>query len=72
MTLHIHQVTLLKFYYKERPIKEAEKQEEEDLKEKDAFEELKKLAAASKDEFSWVEEENTLKRPTEVADAVKH
>uniref|UniRef100_A0A1S3XS81 Glutamate synthase [NADH], amyloplastic n=1 Tax=Nicotiana tabacum TaxID=4097 RepID=A0A1S3XS81_TOBAC len=56
----------------ERAIKEAEEQEEADLKEKDAFEELKKLAAASKDQSSQVEEEKTLKRPTEVADAVKH
>lgn len=56
----------------ERAIKEAEEQEEADLKEKDAFEELKKLAVASRDQSSQVEEEKTLKRPTEVADAVKH
>ncbi|XP_057950397.1 glutamate synthase [NADH], amyloplastic isoform X2 [Malania oleifera] len=52
----------------------AEEQEEVELTEKDAFEELKKLAAASLNEKASqvVEEAEQLKRPTRVIDAVKH
>ncbi|KAJ6418790.1 hypothetical protein OIU84_002048 [Salix udensis] len=53
--------------------KEAAKNEAE-LREKDAFEELKKLAAASLNGKSnqKVEEDESLKRPTRVNNAVKH
>ncbi|XP_050387175.1 glutamate synthase 1 [NADH], chloroplastic isoform X1 [Argentina anserina] len=53
---------------------EAEMQEEElELKQKDAFEELKKMASASLNGTSnQVEDAETLKRPTEVSKAVKH
>ncbi|KAB5531638.1 hypothetical protein DKX38_018308 [Salix brachista] len=53
--------------------KEAAKNEAE-LSEKDAFEELKKLAAASLNGKSnqKVEEDESLKRPTRVNNAVKH
>ncbi|KAL6533297.1 glutamate synthase [NADH] [Orobanche minor] len=59
----------------ENAIKEAEAQEEESSVERDAFEELKKLAAASVDgnNHSQVEEDKkSLQRPTRVADAIKH
>ncbi|KAJ6764800.1 FAD NADPH DEHYDROGENASE/OXIDOREDUCTASE [Salix koriyanagi] len=52
--------------------KEATKNEAE-LREKDAFEELKKLAAASLNgKSNQVEEDESLKRPTRVNNAVKH
>ncbi|XP_057988761.1 glutamate synthase 1 [NADH], chloroplastic isoform X2 [Hevea brasiliensis] len=59
---------------KEVAVKEAEEQDEAELMEKDAFEELKKLAAASLNEKSSqkVEDAETVKRPTLVNDAVKH
>ncbi|KAF8380054.1 hypothetical protein HHK36_027524 [Tetracentron sinense] len=58
----------------ERATKEADEQEEAELMEKDAFEELKKLAATSSNgkESLEVEDPETLKRPSRVADAVKH
>ncbi|GLT75157.1 hypothetical protein SLA2020_469030 [Shorea laevis] len=49
----------------------AEEQDEKELMEKDAFEELKKLAAASLNNKSS-EDAEQLKRPTRVSDAVKH
>ncbi|XWS37967.1 hypothetical protein CRYUN_Cryun19dG0090300 [Craigia yunnanensis] len=53
--------------------KEAEEQHEAELMEKDAFEELKKLAAASLNEKSTQKvEAEPFKRPTRVSDAVKH
>ncbi|KAF5732416.1 NADH-dependent glutamate synthase 1 isoform 1 [Tripterygium wilfordii] len=54
--------------------KEAEEQDEKELVEKDAFEELKKMAAASLKEQSSekLEGSEPLKRPTRVADPVKH
>ncbi|KAH6822234.1 NADH-dependent glutamate synthase 1 [Perilla frutescens var. hirtella] len=54
--------------------KEAEVEEETGLMEKDAFEELKKLAAASVNNTTpiQVEENNSEKRPTRVPDAVKN
>uniref|UniRef100_A0A6N2KJ79 glutamate synthase (NADH) n=1 Tax=Salix viminalis TaxID=40686 RepID=A0A6N2KJ79_SALVM len=57
----------------ESAVKEAAKNEAE-LREKDAFEELKKLAAASLNGKSnqKVEEDESLKRPTRVNNAVKH
>ncbi|KAJ4956105.1 hypothetical protein NE237_012888 [Protea cynaroides] len=54
----------------EQAAKGAEEQEEAELMEKDAFEELKKLAAASSN--GNVAHEEPVKRPTHVADAVKH
>ncbi|XP_031274848.1 glutamate synthase 1 [NADH], chloroplastic isoform X1 [Pistacia vera] len=57
----------------ERSDKEAEEQDEAELMEKDAFEELKKLAAASLNEkSSEVDQAEETKRPSRVADAVKH
>ncbi|KAJ4952649.1 hypothetical protein NE237_029481 [Protea cynaroides] len=57
----------------ERASRVAEEQEEVELMEKDAFEELKKLAAASSNgNASQVAQEQPVKRPTRVADAVKH
>ncbi|KAL7003590.1 glutamate synthase [NADH] [Sarracenia purpurea var. burkii] len=58
----------------EMAAKESANQEEAELIEKDAFEELKKLAASSLNEKSIhkVEENEQLKRPTRVLDAVKH
>ncbi|XP_043718284.1 glutamate synthase 1 [NADH], chloroplastic [Telopea speciosissima] len=57
----------------EQAAREAEEQEEAELMEKDAFEELKKLAAASSNgSASQVAQEEPVKRPTRVADAVKH
>ncbi|KZV27579.1 glutamate synthase 1 [Dorcoceras hygrometricum] len=56
----------------EKAAREAEVQEEAELMEKDAFEELKKLAASSAIEKSSQVEEETSKRPTRVSDAVKH
>ncbi|TYG42884.1 hypothetical protein ES288_D12G292600v1 [Gossypium darwinii] len=57
----------------ERAAKEAEEQDEVELMEKDAFEELKKLAAASSNEKSSLTvEAEPVKRPTQVSDAVKH
>ncbi|KAK4480505.1 hypothetical protein RD792_013580 [Penstemon davidsonii] len=58
----------------EHAAKEAEEvQEETELLEKDAFEELKKLAAAASvnENSSQVEKDNSLKRPTSVPDAAK-
>ncbi|XP_042448325.1 glutamate synthase 1 [NADH], chloroplastic-like isoform X2 [Zingiber officinale] len=55
----------------EENVKESEEQEEKELMETDAFEELKKLAAAS----SVAKKEEDLaaaKRPTQVDNAVKH
>nr|GMC64767.1 glutamate synthase 1 [NADH], chloroplastic isoform X1 [Ipomoea batatas] len=52
---------------------ESEEKEEAELKEKDAFEELKKLAAASSNgKASQVEEVEPVKRPTQVVKAIKH
>ncbi|XVE64377.1 hypothetical protein DITRI_Ditri07aG0096200 [Diplodiscus trichospermus] len=57
----------------ERAAKEAEEKDEVELMEKDAFKELKKLAAASLNEKSSQKvEAEPVKRPTRVADAVKH
>ncbi|XP_022890356.1 glutamate synthase 1 [NADH], chloroplastic isoform X1 [Olea europaea var. sylvestris] len=56
----------------DRAAKEVEVQEEEEL-EKDAFEELKKLAATSLNrKDSSTEEDKQSKRPTKIPDAVKH
>nr|XP_019707381.1 glutamate synthase 1 [NADH], chloroplastic isoform X2 [Elaeis guineensis] len=55
----------------EQAAKEAEAQEEKELMEKDAFEELKKLAAASLNDKK-VEDSKPIERPTQVPDAVKH
>ncbi|KAM7272776.1 hypothetical protein ACFE04_027439 [Oxalis oulophora] len=54
--------------------KETEDQDEEEVDEKDAFEELKKLAAASSNgnTSEKVEETEPVKRPSRVGDAVKH
>ncbi|XP_002513554.2 glutamate synthase 1 [NADH], chloroplastic isoform X1 [Ricinus communis] len=53
---------------------EDEEQDEAELKEKDAFEELKKMAAASLNGASSQKDEDSepLKRPTQVNGAVKH
>ncbi|XP_038993737.1 glutamate synthase [NADH], amyloplastic-like isoform X3 [Hibiscus syriacus] len=52
---------------------EAVDQDEAELNEKDAFEELKKLAAASLNEKSSLTvEAEPVQRPTQVSDAVKH
>ncbi|XP_039044582.1 glutamate synthase 1 [NADH], chloroplastic-like isoform X3 [Hibiscus syriacus] len=52
---------------------EAEDKDEAEMNEKDAFEELKKLAAASlKEKSNPTVEAETVKRPTQVSDAVKH
>ncbi|KAL3524404.1 hypothetical protein ACH5RR_017238 [Cinchona calisaya] len=57
----------------ERAVIEAEEQEEAELMEKDAFEELKKLAAGSLNKTAnQVQEVELNKRPTRVADAVKN
>ncbi|XP_042482488.1 glutamate synthase 1 [NADH], chloroplastic-like [Macadamia integrifolia] len=57
----------------ERAATEAEEQKEAELMEKDAFEELKKLAAASSNgSASQAAQEEPVKRPTRVADAIKH
>ncbi|XP_011076008.1 glutamate synthase 1 [NADH], chloroplastic isoform X1 [Sesamum indicum] len=57
----------------ENAAKEDEVQEEAELMEKDAFEELKKLAATSANaKPSQVEQQKSLKRPTRVPDAIKH
>ncbi|KAA8533609.1 hypothetical protein F0562_030957 [Nyssa sinensis] len=58
----------------EKAVKEDEEQEEAELIEKDAFEKLKKLAAASLNEKAnqVVEEAESSKKPTQVADAIKH
>ncbi|OVA11317.1 Class II glutamine amidotransferase domain [Macleaya cordata] len=56
-------------------LSDAEDQDEKELMEKDAFEELKKLAAAAlngKPSESQEEEAESPARPTRVADAVKH
>ncbi|XP_008798443.2 glutamate synthase 1 [NADH], chloroplastic [Phoenix dactylifera] len=55
----------------EQAAKEAEAQQEKELMEKDAFEELKKLAAASLNDKK-VEDSRPVKRPTQVPNAVKH
>ncbi|XP_052172313.1 LOW QUALITY PROTEIN: glutamate synthase 1 [NADH], chloroplastic [Diospyros lotus] len=57
-----------------RAAREAAELEEAELMEKDAFEELKKLASLSSDGngHQKVEEVEPLKRPTQVPDAVKH
>ncbi|CAK9318191.1 unnamed protein product [Citrullus colocynthis] len=53
--------------------KDAEELDEAELVEKDAFEELKKMAAASLNGNSkQVEKTEAPKRPTEIPDAVKH
>ncbi|GFY84088.1 NADH-dependent glutamate synthase 1 [Actinidia rufa] len=54
--------------------KEADEPEEAELMEKDAFEELKKLASLSSNckGIQKVEEAESLARPTRVPDAVKH
>ncbi|TQD94589.1 hypothetical protein C1H46_019834 [Malus baccata] len=52
---------------------EHEEEDEPELEEKDAFEELKKLAAASLNgKSNQVEDAEALKRPSQVTDAVKH
>ncbi|XVF10044.1 hypothetical protein REPUB_Repub07fG0149900 [Reevesia pubescens] len=57
----------------ERAAKETEDQDESELMEKDAFEELKKMAAASLNEKSSQKVEvEVVKRPTRVLDALKH
>ncbi|XWS48539.1 hypothetical protein CRYUN_Cryun13aG0086800 [Craigia yunnanensis] len=57
----------------EHAAKEAEDQDEAELMEKNAFEELKKLAAASLNEKSSQKvKAEPVKRPTRVLDAVKH
>ncbi|KAM7467706.1 hypothetical protein LguiB_015268 [Lonicera macranthoides] len=57
----------------EKAAKEAEDRDEKELVEKDAFEELKKLAAVSLNEKpSQVEKDEQVKRPTQVTDAVKN
>ncbi|KAJ9679825.1 hypothetical protein PVL29_021667 [Vitis rotundifolia] len=58
----------------EQDTQEAEDQDEKELMEKDAFEELKKLAATSLNgkNSQKVEEAEPDKRPTRVANAVKH
>ncbi|XP_044506677.1 glutamate synthase 1 [NADH], chloroplastic-like [Mangifera indica] len=57
----------------ECPDKEAKEQDEEKLMGKDAFEELKKLAAKPlKEKSSEVDQTEETKRPSRVADAVKH
>ncbi|KAL5999002.1 glutamate synthase [NADH] [Asimina triloba] len=58
----------------EKATMEAEEQEEAELMEKDAFEELKKLAAGSTNgkHDMVVEEMDPSARPTRVPDAVKH
>ncbi|CAM8900517.1 unnamed protein product [Rhodiola kirilowii] len=55
-------------------VKETEDQDEAELKEKDAFEELKKLAVFSMAEKNsqTTEEAEVLTRPSQVPDAVKH
>lgn len=54
-------------------VHDAEEQDDEvELVEKDAFEELKKLAAASLKEKQEVDDSQQMKRPTRVANAVKH
>ncbi|KAH7854688.1 hypothetical protein Vadar_016798 [Vaccinium darrowii] len=59
---------------KPRIAKQADEQEEAELKEKDAFEELKKLVASSSNGNGSlkVEDAEPVKRPTRVPDAVKH
>ncbi|XP_039120689.1 LOW QUALITY PROTEIN: glutamate synthase 1 [NADH], chloroplastic [Dioscorea cayenensis subsp. rotundata] len=59
---------LLKLKADEQVAKEADEQEERELMEKDAFEELKKLA----EKANLVERSTAPKRPTQVPDAVKH
>ncbi|CAH9110211.1 unnamed protein product [Cuscuta europaea] len=49
---------------------EAKEQDEEELREIDAFEELKKLAAASSN--GKLDQDEKVKRPTKVNEAVKH
>ncbi|KAL9409879.1 hypothetical protein AB3S75_048162 [Citrus x aurantiifolia] len=58
----------------EDAVKDAEEPDEADFKEKDAFKELKKMAIASLNEKSSQEAEQVepTKRPSRVADAVKH
>lgn len=56
----------------EEETREAEEQEEKELEVKDAFEELKKMAAAALNGKPGHVEETEQKRPTRVADAVKH
>lgn len=51
----------------EKAAKEAEEEEEYELNQKDAFEELKKLAVTS-----LTESNNSLDRPTRVSGAIKH
>lgn len=51
-----------------------DEQEERELMKKDAFEELKRLAAAAQDDKADknLEYSQSIKRPTQIADAVKH
>ncbi|MQL72876.1 hypothetical protein Taro_005221 [Colocasia esculenta] len=57
----------------EKAAKEAQEREEADLMKKDAFQELKKLAAESSNEKTEKKvEAQSPKRPTRVANAVKH
>ncbi|KAL0920116.1 hypothetical protein M5K25_009227 [Dendrobium thyrsiflorum] len=58
----------------EKAAKEAQQQEEIELMKKDAFEELKKLATATRNVNGdlKLEDSKSRKRPTQVADAVKH
>ncbi|KAJ0971718.1 hypothetical protein J5N97_019677 [Dioscorea zingiberensis] len=63
---------LLKLMADERAAKEADEQEERELMEKDAFEELKKLATGAPEKKDLVESLTTPNRPTQVPDAVKH
>ncbi|CAN1264108.1 Glutamate synthase 1 [NADH], chloroplastic [Linum perenne] len=56
----------------EKMAKETEDQDEVELTPKDAFEELKMLAAASKKGHAQGQEADESKRPSQVRDAVKH
>ncbi|PKU60569.1 Glutamate synthase 1 [NADH], chloroplastic [Dendrobium catenatum] len=57
----------------EKAAKEAQQQEESELMKKDAFEELKKLATATRNVNGDLKlDSKARKRPTQVADAVKH
>ncbi|XP_020573935.1 glutamate synthase 1 [NADH], chloroplastic isoform X2 [Phalaenopsis equestris] len=58
----------------EKAAEEAKKQEERELMKKDAFEELKQLATATRNVNGYLKSEDSKsrKRPTQVADAVKH
>ncbi|KAK1275173.1 hypothetical protein QJS04_geneDACA011050 [Acorus gramineus] len=56
----------------EKAAEEAKEQEEQELMKKDAFEELKKLAAATLKNKVDLKVDSKPKRPTRISDAVKH